>query len=275
MEDRRELLLELGGLIRRLRKDARLTGKELAHRAGVAQPTISKIETGRMLPSPETVTQVSEALRLGDDERRRLARVLARVQQEVANLGTGLAGRERALGVRAAAASLLRSFQPTVVPDLLQTAEYARHALTAVRPADDEDLARAVAARVERQSVLYEPRHEFHFVLAESALRAGPPGAMVSQLHRLATLASLDHVRLGVLPWDARVPAVPLHGFTLYDSSAVLLETFTGDATLTAEDEVRAYGEVFTAFAAAARYGDEARPLLDRIDHHHRALLGR
>ncbi|WP_157570568.1 helix-turn-helix domain-containing protein [Microtetraspora malaysiensis] len=55
MEDRRDRLRELGELLRRLRKDAGLTGKDLAQRAGVAQPTISRMETGRLLPTPETV----------------------------------------------------------------------------------------------------------------------------------------------------------------------------------------------------------------------------
>ncbi|MEV4455709.1 helix-turn-helix transcriptional regulator [Microbispora sp. NPDC049633] len=69
MEDRRDRLRELGELLRRLRKDAGLTGKELAQLAGVAQPTISRMETGRLLPTPETVEQVSAALNLDQQTR--------------------------------------------------------------------------------------------------------------------------------------------------------------------------------------------------------------
>ncbi|MEU0479352.1 helix-turn-helix transcriptional regulator [Streptosporangium sp. NPDC006013] len=54
----------MGELLRRLRKDAGLTGKDLALRAGVAQPTISRIETGQLLPVPETVDRLVEALDL-------------------------------------------------------------------------------------------------------------------------------------------------------------------------------------------------------------------
>ncbi|MET9342685.1 helix-turn-helix domain-containing protein [Nonomuraea sp. NPDC003804] len=46
MDDRRDRLRALGELLRRLRKDAGLTGKDPASRAGVTQPTISRIETG-------------------------------------------------------------------------------------------------------------------------------------------------------------------------------------------------------------------------------------
>ncbi|MET8388655.1 helix-turn-helix transcriptional regulator [Streptosporangium canum] len=53
-------------MLRRLRKDAGLTGKDLALRAGVAQPTISRIETGQLLPVPETVDRLVEALDLDE-----------------------------------------------------------------------------------------------------------------------------------------------------------------------------------------------------------------
>ncbi|MEV0424068.1 helix-turn-helix domain-containing protein [Streptosporangium canum] len=66
MEDRRDRLRALGELLRRLRKDAGLTGKDLALRAGVAQPTISRIETGQLLPVPETVDRLVEALGLDE-----------------------------------------------------------------------------------------------------------------------------------------------------------------------------------------------------------------
>ncbi|MET9251595.1 helix-turn-helix domain-containing protein [Nonomuraea sp. NPDC003709] len=46
MAERRDRLRALGELLRRLRRDAGLTGKDLAQRAQVAQPTISRIETG-------------------------------------------------------------------------------------------------------------------------------------------------------------------------------------------------------------------------------------
>ncbi|MBF8185654.1 helix-turn-helix transcriptional regulator [Nonomuraea sp. K274] len=58
MAERRDRLRALGELLRRLRKDAGLTGKDLAERAQVAQPSISRIETGQLLPTPETVEEL-------------------------------------------------------------------------------------------------------------------------------------------------------------------------------------------------------------------------
>ncbi|MFI9558913.1 helix-turn-helix domain-containing protein [Nonomuraea endophytica] len=49
MEDRRDRLRALGEFVRRRRKEVGLTGKDLAVRARIAQPTISRIETGQFL----------------------------------------------------------------------------------------------------------------------------------------------------------------------------------------------------------------------------------
>ncbi|WP_431903046.1 helix-turn-helix domain-containing protein [Nonomuraea sp. bgisy101] len=126
MDDRRDRLRALGELLRRLRKDAGLTGKDLASRAGVTQPTISQIETGQLLPLPETVERLVEALELSREARAELDALLTRLRDEVSRLKGGLAGRESANAARVRAAHRVASFQSAMIPALLQTAEYAR-----------------------------------------------------------------------------------------------------------------------------------------------------
>ncbi|MFF5210619.1 Scr1 family TA system antitoxin-like transcriptional regulator [Streptosporangium sp. NPDC000396] len=173
MEDRRDRLRALGELFRQLRKDAGLTGKDLAVRAGVAQPTISRIETGRLLPVPETVDRLVEALGLDEATRGKLDTLLVRLRDEVSRLRGGLAGREAANAARLRSARRVVSFQSAMIPALLQTGEYARLALAIGRDMDEEDAARAAAVRVEAQVVLFESGREFSFVLTEAAERAG------------------------------------------------------------------------------------------------------
>lgn len=179
----------------------------------------------------------------------------------------GLADREAENAARARSAGWMAVFSPAAVPPLLQTAEYARLALATVPGADEADIARAAAVRVEAQAVLSEPGRKFAFVLTEGALRAWPgsPLPMPAQLDRLARVAELPHVRLGVVPWTAAVPMFPLHGFTIYEGGVSVVETLTGDLTLTAPDELDAHEVAFEAFAAAAVYGDGLRALLDEI----------
>lgn len=277
MIDRRDRLRALGELLRRLRKDADLTGKDLAQRAHVAQPTISRIETGQLLPTPETVERLVSALGLDEAGRAELDTVLLRLRDEVARLKGGLSGREAANAARVRAGRRVVSFQTALIPALLQTAEYARLALAVGRDVEEGDAAKAAAVRVEAQTVLFDPAREFSFLLTEGALRTwpGPASLMLAQLDRLAMVATLSHVTLGVVPWSVQVPAFPLHGFTIYDGSASVVESLTGDFTLTDTDELAAHMETFEAFAAVAVYGDALRRLLASVADDYRELASR
>ncbi|MFI7037878.1 Scr1 family TA system antitoxin-like transcriptional regulator [Microbispora rosea] len=267
MEERRDRLRELGELLRRLRKDAGLTGKELAQLAGVAQPTISRMETGRLLPTTETVERVAEALQLDQDARRELETLLVRLRDEVSRLRGGSAGREAANAARVRSSRWMAVFSSAMIPALLQTAEYARLALAIGRNVDEDDAAKAAAVRVDAQALLFEESRRFAFVLTEGAVRTWPgsPSLMLAQLDRLAQVSTLPHVRLGVVPWKVEAPAFPLHGFTIFDGSVSVVESLTGDLTLTEAGEVGAHEEAFEAFASAAVYEDELRALLGEI----------
>ena len=67
-----------------------------------------------------------------------------------------------------------------MVPGLLQTAEYTRHVLAITDIHGWGDHAAAVAARMERQQILYKSARRFEFLLTEAAvrLRLGPPHVM-------------------------------------------------------------------------------------------------
>ncbi|TLP66549.1 helix-turn-helix domain-containing protein [Microbispora triticiradicis] len=274
MEERRDRLRELGELLRRLRKGVGLTGKELAERAGVAQPTISRMETGQLLPTPETVERVAAALQLDQDARRELDTLLARLRDEVSRLRGGLAGREAANAARVRSSKWIAVFSSAMIPALLQTAEYARLAVAIGRDVDEDDAAKAAAIRVDAQAVLFEEGRRFAFVLTEGAVRTWPgsPSLMLAQLDRLAQVSTLPHVRLGVVPWKVEAPAFPLHGFTVFDGSVSVVESLTGDLTLTEAGELSAHEEAFGAFADGAVYGDDLRALLGEIGADFRKL---
>jgi transcriptional regulator with XRE-family HTH domain len=267
--ERRERMRALGARLRVLRTEAGLTGAVLAQAAGVGQPTVSKVETGRMVPSVDVLDRLSRALGLDESTAREVRELLHAVmvapgldQQAVhAIQSTGSTVDEE---VRSA--QLVRSFQCVVLPALLQTAEYARHVFASVPNSTADAIGRAVAARIERQSVLYEPGRESVFVLTEAVLRTWPgtPALMLAQLDRLLAVESLDTVRLGVIPWRRRVPVLPRHGFTLCDQRAVVVETFDRERVSADSAELAAYEETFVRFEEAAIFGDEVRELLLR-----------
>lgn len=57
-----------GELIRKCRKEAGLTQKELGERAGIAEPTIRKYESNRLNPKIETLQKIADALKVNVSE---------------------------------------------------------------------------------------------------------------------------------------------------------------------------------------------------------------
>ncbi|MFI5875996.1 helix-turn-helix domain-containing protein [Streptomyces sp. NPDC051445] len=274
--ERQQHMKALGGRLRRLRAEAGLTGAVLAQQAGVGQPTVSKVENGRMVPSADVLDRLSRALGLDESISREVRDLLAAVEaasdavsslDEASPAGTTVDDAVRT-------ARLVRSFQCVVLPAMLQIAEYARHIFESAPGSTPEMVGRAVATRVERQSLLYEPGRESVFVLTEAVLRTWPgnPALMLAQFDRLLAVESLSTVRLGIIPWRRAVPIMPRHGFTLCDQQAVVVETFRGERVLDDSGEIAVYDETFARFAEAAIFGIEARELLLRVMQEFREL---
>ncbi|MGW0941488.1 helix-turn-helix domain-containing protein [Streptomyces sp. NPDC002623] len=274
--ERQQRLKALGARLRGLRAEAGLTGAVLAQRAGVGQPTVSKVENGRMVPSLDVLRRLSLALDLDELTSREVRDLLVAV--EAAPETVEASGEEAPAGATlddaVRSARLVRPFQCVVLPAMLQSAEYARHVFESAPNSTPEAIGRAVAARVERQSLLYEPGREAVFVLTEAVLRTWPgnPSLMLAQFDRLLAVESLTTVRLGIIPWRRAVPVMPRHGFTLCDRSAVVVETFRGERVLDDSAEVAAYEETFARFEEAAIFGIEAREMLLRVMQEFREL---
>jgi transcriptional regulator with XRE-family HTH domain len=103
-----------------------------------------------------------------------------------------------------AVAAFIYKYEPTFVPGLLQTEEYAR-ALLAGLGHDDEETEAMVSARLERQELLdREPRPGLQFVLGEAAVSraVGGPDIMLPQLEHLKALSDLPGIDLQILPFS-------------------------------------------------------------------------
>ena len=255
--------------LRELRRDAHLTGRQLGESQGWHPSKVSKIEGGKRTPSeadieawaracarPELVAELIASLRSLEGqyvEFRRMFRAGQRTTQEE-------------LGKTEAATDFTRNFESVFVPGLLQTPEYARYRL-AERLEDigaPDDVDDAVAARMQRQQVLYRSGKRFHFVVTEAVLRylLCPPEVMAGQLDRLVSLSTLTTIRFGVIPFEVQYPIAPVHGFYIYDERVVHVENFTAVLRLTQPSEVAAYVKLFDQFAKVARYGAEARAII-------------
>ncbi|SEL80710.1 helix-turn-helix domain-containing protein [Streptacidiphilus jiangxiensis] len=262
----------LGAWLHRLRRDAGLNGKELAQRLGWAPSKVSRIEHGRQTPTAADLEAWAQACGEPDAAAELSARLQALDSHYVTwrrSLRAGHAPRQRVGMELDRATTVLRVFEPGMVPGLLQTAEYARALFTGLvsLQGTPDDVPQAVEARMERQRVLYHAGHEFHFVLTESALRARlcAADAHRGQLDRLLAVGSLPGVRLGLVPDSAPLPLAPLHSFWIFDDRLVQVETWTAEVNVTEPAEIALYRKVFDRYVAVARYGSAARHLLTSV----------
>ncbi len=271
MQPTGDWLNQPGGLAERLlslRKAAGLKGDQLAAALGWARSKVSKLENGRQMPKASDLTawaqacgQPGAAAELLD----MLAEAESVHRQYRHRLRVGHAAIQAELDQLVRAAKRIRCFEVTVIPGLLQTPGYARaRMLEAVRVhgfAEDQVEA-AVAARMRRQDVLYEPGRQFEFVITEAALRIllCPPGEMLGQLDRLLTVEGLGHVSLGVIPFGTVLPVAPMHGFMLLDDVAYA-ESHSADREMTGP-EAETYRVIGDGLAAEAVTGEAARALI-------------
>jgi transcriptional regulator with XRE-family HTH domain len=187
-------LITLGRQIRRYRDTAGLRQRELADLLGYSEPWMSALETGRLLPKPEQIAAIEEALHVP-------AGVLMEVCNQLDLEATPQWFREwRDVETDA---DVLRWVELSNVPGLLQTEDYARALLC-----DDA----AVTARIERQQILSRQTPQpptLHCVLDEAVLcrGRGGPKIMYDQLTHLTECAgpriTVQVVRSDVNPRSA------------------------------------------------------------------------
>jgi transcriptional regulator with XRE-family HTH domain len=258
---------EFGARLRTLREDARLTGTELAARLGWQSSKVSKIEHGKQTASVDDVTawarEVGGSAELLTDLLADLRAVRVEYRTWARLVKRGTAVRQRAVAPLDAATSLLRAFEPAVVPGLLQTAEYARYVLQSVVELRGfpDDVAESVRARMERQAILYDQEKQFRFLVTEAALRylVCPPVVLRGQLDRLLAVASLPNIELAVIPTAVQLPFPAMHGFWIYDDKLVLVDTVSAELVLKDRDDIELYVRLFERLWEIAVRGDEAR----------------
>jgi hypothetical protein len=118
-----------------------------------------------------------------------------------------------------AACDALFTFHPELVPQLLQTDDYA-HAAVALDGASPDQVQRRLAIRTERKLAAFgRPGRRITVVLGASALSVGVASAevMAHQYRHLCDMSSGQDVDVRVVPWSARLQPAICGGFTLMD----------------------------------------------------------
>ncbi|WP_194838555.1 helix-turn-helix transcriptional regulator [Nocardia sp. XZ_19_369] len=265
----------LGTRLRDLRKAAGLSGVQLAARAGWVPSKISKIERGQQTPTAEDLTvwcEITEATLVLPDLLATLTNIESMWAEWKRIAATGHSRRQHRSIELEAGTRTIRNWCQLIVPGLLQTEEYARAVLSTciefLGTADDLD--EAVAARMQRQRVLYHGTRRITILLAEQALytTVGGTAVMAGQLRHLLDALALPRLSLGIVPRD--FPFIyTTTSFAAFDHRLVMVETISAELTITSPSELSYYEKAWAALHRHAAYGEQARALIAGALQHH------
>ncbi|MFI5978286.1 helix-turn-helix domain-containing protein [Streptomyces sp. NPDC051452] len=265
---------KLGAELRTLRTRAGFTSGEAAHLVGWHQSKVSRIETGASGVKPADLRLLLDAYGVRDRHLRELLLMLAGSEDAGGRNRWWHAYRGvlpptyRDFISLESQASTMRTLETTVVPGLLQTAEYAR-AVTraAVKDLAEERLDALVEVRLARQDVLRSnPPLKLSAVLDEAVLRreVGGPRVMARQRERLLEAAHLPQVRLQVLPLTAGAHVGLTGPFVIFsfpstsDLDVVVLDQLTSSLYLERKEDLVAYTEAFNTLRRHALSPEES-----------------
>ncbi|TYC17755.1 helix-turn-helix domain-containing protein [Actinomadura syzygii] len=262
--------LDIGSALRELRQAGRQTASTVARHSVMSKSKLSKIENGHLTPSVIDVERILNALGVPEEVKAEFleaARVAA-TEAIAWRLYRRLGFHKHQAEIQAieARTSLLRLFQPSVVPGLLQTPEYARTVLAGKHLTEDV-LDRTIGARLQRQEALYDPACGFHFLMTESVLRwqIVPRAMLATQLDRIISLSRLPNVQIAVIQLGTTLPEPPTSSFVMFDARLVIVEIPHCEITTREPKDIELYLAKFQRLSAAALLDDEMRSFVTAI----------
>ncbi|GAA3007765.1 MULTISPECIES: helix-turn-helix transcriptional regulator [Streptomyces] len=272
---------KLGEELRSLRQTSGLTSREAAGLLGWHQSKVSRIETGVSGVRPDDVNRLLDAYGMDDPKLREVLGALA------GSAGGGGAGwwhayrglippQYRDFISLESQARTARTLETSVVPGLLQTADYARAVTRAsLDGLPSGQLDSLVEVRLARQGVLRsDPPLRLSAVLDEAVVRreVGGRRVMREQLRHLARVAQLPHVQLQLLPFSVggyvslTSPFVIFSFPTASDLDVVVLDHLTSSLYLERKEDLAAYSSAFRTLQAHALSPEHTLDLIAAID---------
>lgn len=259
----------LANRLKEIRRDASLTGRQLAALAGWHYTKISKLEHAITSPSEDDIRAWCHHCRAEDQ----IPDLIASVRNIEAmylewrrQLKAGLKHVQESSVPLYERTSQFRIYESGVLPGLFQTAEYVAAILRIAADLyeSDSDIDSAVAARMDRQRFLYQGDRRFAFVLEEEALRTviGSRDVMLGQLDRVLAVMSLPRVSVGIIPSRSVRTIWPGEPFWIFDEHTVRIEITSAHLTITQPREIALYVRAFGRLRQSAVYGNEAGALV-------------
>jgi transcriptional regulator with XRE-family HTH domain len=270
---------KLRAALRAARELAAMTQDQVAEEMDWSLSKLIRIETGRVSISTNDVKALLTLYGITDPEQQAQLVDLARVarkkpwwQEYRESVPLEYA---QFIGLEAEADSV-RCFQPTVVPGLLQTEDYARAILGGRAPGqftDREARARATVRLRRQEEVLHsEAPPSISVILDEVVLRRAPRdyGVLRDQVNHLVELGSLPHVTIQIVPLAVGAHSPGGH-FTILsfpdpeDNDVVYLETVLANEFIDRRPETQQYVAEYDRLRTVALSETESLTFIKKV----------
>jgi len=254
----------LGTALRQARLNVGWSIERLATAVSFSPALVGFVERAERRPSKELITSCEKALGL---------------QGELAELWWKLEPRAAPTWFRVwprieIRAKVLRTWQPLVMPGLLQTVEYARAILRCEPGATAESIEDILAVRMQRQIIFDRPDPPlFSGILDEATLRRpiGGRAVMRAQLEHLLTMMSRPTVTIQVVPFDVGEHPGLLGGFVLAQlpdtTEHAYLEAASNGQVTDRVEEIQALTSRYDAIRSWAHPVHVSERLIREVSH--------
>jgi transcriptional regulator with XRE-family HTH domain len=261
--------------LRRLRKEQRLTSRDVAKELGISLATVSRIETIGLGLHRDALVELLTLYKVPRQKKVGLLQMLERLNEPGLVDRSDLQSNENAanwIGLEQDATRIL-SYQTTLVPGLLQTFPYAKAVIEGFGPRlTEEEVADRTNDRIARQGLFRRRRPlQFEVVLHEAVLRelVGGPDVMHSQLVHLLEVSQNPGIDLRVLPFGRGAHPGLGGKFVIMEyrdlPSIVLLENKVADLYLEEKADIAAYRLSWQDIRALALGPEDSAMLIKQV----------
>jgi transcriptional regulator with XRE-family HTH domain len=255
-----------GAELRRARAAAGLSQDQLGQRLGYSGAQVGKVEMGERAPSQDFAQGCDQAFPETGGLFARIYQLARRWDGGYPSWFTEWVEAERR-------ATTLHTWQPLLIPGLLQIPDYARALFLAWRSADsDDELDQLANARIERQSIFQRPKPpSLWAVIDEGVLRrrVGSEKVMRDQLLQLMAVSERSKITIQVVPADVGAHVGLLGGFSIasFENAPGIVYMESPDQGQTTEKSsiVAKISETFDMLRAEALPRGASRDLIRKV----------
>jgi transcriptional regulator with XRE-family HTH domain len=271
---------ELGALLRALRNEKGLTVEQVAERLLCSPSKVSRMETGHGIATPRDIRDLCDLYDVTDEAERDRLTSLAREGKQQGWWQPYDLSYATYVGLEEEAVSI-SEFKSSVVPGLLQTADYARagHEGTMPRLAP-EQIDVQIEAKLTRQGILTRDQPPlFSAVLDEAALHrvVGGHAVMAVQLGKVLDMSALPNVSVQILPYERGAHPALESNFVILElpdptPDIVYVEGLIGSIYRERPEDIKRYHGVFRHLQSIALSPEDSVEFLtDAVRRHQTA----